>query len=950
MKKKLALLLAFTMLLSLVPMNVFGAQPIVLPNPAIIPNINRDGGWYVGLTQTLDELYAQNEISTETRTTRDGSNFVRHINFLASNYGIFGRSTTSQAVVTLTNSRGWLRDGRVLDGTAFAPVGGIAGVDHLLPSGFASEDILFFQHSSVPAAAGSYINVLLLEDTAASGSNEQRGVLVIEVNATDGIPTNLGVSMPIQYISGDRNRAIELQIVQGIGIPRQNIPVANPRTSDFYFHYDGDINPFHTRITLQDPIEIREQISGAFNTYVSTSLQGQGWSFDSWRVQLNLVDRGFAWSRAVIEDVELSNQFGTLGIGAVASPIRRSVNELGRDRNRQFSFDFDLPYMYALTSARFPDVVEIDGLTIVADDNARPGDVRVEVVLSRVLTRPATGGGGAVEHRVEELDYGTITVARFANEGIVLKLHEDEDLDDYWLMSGRREWDWYGGGGIGGNINFNGSFEYPWDAIVPESADPFYHRTARVVLTETVPGSLPFTGLAETVFSFDEGVQVLGVRLETNDAEFVDGDANEYDETHWFIDGREASRAGPMDVLVRRNSVSIRPEIGREERRREIAEIVATFYISVQAQHEALYGEDIAVTVSGRAIGEQFEQSVVCAQAWDPITASTSVSVLDEQVDAAFGRVRFTPINDIVIHETEPGALRRGTQLWVGVEGGVSLAWNASDLISLSATDVRSDNDSGLRVSRPVMDQRGVFVTIERESDDEPGVITFSGAQISGAVVPNWEYDIIVAGDSVADNFGVSEFAWAGPTFGGGRFTRIGHGLFTPEPYPTPAFRFEGADFFAPQGPGVGPQAPIPPAPARTLTLFEGMNHTTSDGEHLQAPLFLLLPNDERPGYHTSYVMMRVVADVLGLQVEWEPSSQSARFYDTRTETEVIFTHNSSTAMVNGTPMEIRASGLRADARIINDRFFVPIGFFRYIFSADVAWNNATRSVTLTAR
>jgi len=54
--------------------------------------------------------------------------------------------------------------------------------------------------------------------------------------------------------------------------------------------------------------------------------------------------------------------------------------------------------------------------------------------------------------------------------------------------------------------------------------------------------------------------------------------------------------------------------------------------------------------------------------------------------------------------------------------------------------------------------------------------------------------------------------------------------------------------------------------------------------------------------------------------------------------------------MVNGTPMEIRASGLRADARIINDRMFIPIAFFRYIFDADVSWNDATRSVTVAAR
>ena len=126
------------------------------------------------------------------------------------------------------------------------------------------------------------------------------------------------------------------------------------------------------------------------------------------------------------------------------------------------------------------------------------------------------------------------------------------------------------------------------------------------------------------------------------------------------------------------------------------------------------------------------------------------------------------------------------------------------------------------------------------------------------------------------------------------------------------------------------------------------MTHRTADGTQLNAPLFLLIPNPENPRYHTSYVMMRVVADVLGLDWEWDEAAQTATFTDGVTE--VTFSHNSQTAIVNGTPMDIMASGLRADARIINERFFVPIAFFRYIFNADVTWNNENRSVTVSAR
>ena len=174
------------------------------------------------------------------------------------------------------------------------------------------------------------------------------------------------------------------------------------------------------------------------------------------------------------------------------------------------------------------------------------------------------------------------------------------------------------------------------------------------------------------------------------------------------------------------------------------------------------------------------------------------------------------------------------------------------------------------------------------------------------------------------------------------------HGFFAEEPYQTPAFRFEGADiFFSPPAAPEVPMTPQAPAP-RTVTLFEGMNHRTAAGVELTAPLFMLIPNESNPDYSTSYVMMRVVADVLGLDYEWTPSTNSATFSDGTTT--VVFTRDSATAMVNGVPTEIRASGLPANAKIINDRFFVPIAFFRYIFNADVTWNNANRTVTLSAR
>jgi len=129
-------------------------------------------------------------------------------------------------------------------------------------------------------------------------------------------------------------------------------------------------------------------------------------------------------------------------------------------------------------------------------------------------------------------------------------------------------------------------------------------------------------------------------------------------------------------------------------------------------------------------------------------------------------------------------------------------------------------------------------------------------------------------------------------------------------------------------------------------------------GRTIDGPPIILVPNLENPAFQTSYVMFSVVADLLGIAGEWEPVTSSASFSNGATT--VIVTNGETVAMVNGTPREIRTArsatnpnGLLADARIINDRFYVPITFFRDVvpeFPVHLQWNDAPagqRSVTV---
>jgi len=99
--------------------------------------------------------------------------------------------------------------------------------------------------------------------------------------------------------------------------------------------------------------------------------------------------------------------------------------------------------------------------------------------------------------------------------------------------------------------------------------------------------------------------------------------------------------------------------------------------------------------------------------------------------------------------------------------------------------------------------------------------------------------------------------------------------------------------------------------------------------------------NVQNPSMATSYVMFAVVADILGIRGDWDNTARTATFSDGVTT--VVVTPGGRTALVNGVSRPITSSGLQADSRIIDGRFYVPIGFFRELnFNVDVEWLGGT--------
>jgi hypothetical protein len=839
--------------------------------------------------------------------------------------------------------------------------------------------------SGVPGAdPGAQYTLFILRE----GSNRNRGIIVVYANL-------LGVSAAQMTAFGISNASAPLSLVSYAGanidltihpggfgqIPHGQHRLGTREDYRFTFGIDGTVRPFHHRTALR-PIDIREVHAGTLtnSVYQVEMTLERGFVFDrrhenSFTSSVEPLDRDDGGVRvnsvlgAVTGFGPMHSALGVTGNGQAISAAyrgtRTELEDVQRDRNRRL---ITAPFVGAGVASGWADTIRIgqnDSLWIQAD-GGREGDVRVYVELFRVtginsasVSSYYAGGGTNVrrERRIRDenrtlVASGWVVPARLTSDEIIFERYENHDLEDFLLVSGMREWS---ARQMQAGATVTAGHLLPlWDAVEEHSPAEYYHKTATVVLTETVHGVLPFTGLRDINFEFPRGVQVLGVRWETNDAHFAPTAANNTYGYEWYYDGR--TRRGPLDILIQRNLVSMRPELGRVETRYRVAEIRAHFYISIQAGHYALFGDTIEV----RAVGPGFEDGRYAdvALVQDPITVRTVPVTVDGGDDAAFGRMRHERLNDIVIYENYPGALRHGTQLWLGVEGGVSLAWGTADLVSINAGTVTADADSGLRIGLPTRDQRGVFVNIERRSNNDPGYIRFSNVEISGALVAGHTYDIIVAGSAVADNFGVSGFEWTGPLFGGGTFTRIGHGLFTDEPYPTIAFSFVGDDIFAPPGTGPVVQPPVTPPVTPGLgpvTFWQHSSHHLVDGGNRAAPVFMLLPNPQNPAFHTSYVDARVVADVLGFPwgpgaSGWDAATNTVTFTDGVNT--VSFTTNQNSAIVNGVSTPMTSGGYPLDARVINDRMFVPVVFFNYLpFAGRVQWNSyatpADRSITI---
>lgn len=183
-------------------------------------------------------------------------------------------------------------------------------------------------------------------------------------------------------------------------------------------------------------------------------------------------------------------------------------------------------------------------------------------------------------------------------------------------------------------------------------------------------------------------------------------------------------------------------------------------------------------------------------------------------------------------------------------------------------------------------------------------------------------------------------------------------GFSTPTWQGWPARPYTGAP---PTTPGPGGTTPPPTTPGADGPLRNPLIHTTRvldshspfmtrDGYVLQAPIFRLEPFAPNRQFSTSYVMVRVIADILGLDWSFNAQTNTATFSGYNAQNQFIrmeLTINSSTMLVNGVPQEVRASAGVVPAISRDGRIFVPVMVFQEVFGVTIQWNGTNRTVTV---
>ena len=391
----------------------------------------------------------------------------------------------------------------------------------------------------------------------------------------------------------------------------------------------------------------------------------------------------------------------------------------------------------------------------------------------------------------------------------------------------------------------------------------------------------------------------------------------------------------------------------------------ATFFLSIEPGFEASNpGEDIYVTVGGRGLGALplDNRTLAVARPADPV--AVSVNNVTQIPTNPLGAVFNQPVGDIEIDVFAPQNLEVGQTFTVQIAGSGASAHLG---LAFDIANISSDLP-GLTFGQPVFSTpHGIHagttmtfaVTRRPLTNQGAATITISGVRVTGQLHPETEYNVILSGTAVAGNLATA--ATRSENANPSNPRDIGRFDATRQFYRAHILTY-GGGIVADTTPPVTTQ---PPANNRTpIHLFEGMAPIAG-----VSPVFTLYGEG---AYVVSMVALRPfghlingTATVNGKAngIYWGPVSAGSSDYAAQISgydangqlvTVIVWAGSEYARIVREgqAPQDVNIaafvgglSGSSVTPVFINDRIYLPVRFFGNVFGYDVTFANGITSL-----
>ena len=132
--------------------------------------------------------------------------------------------------------------------------------------------------------------------------------------------------------------------------------------------------------------------------------------------------------------------------------------------------------------------------------------------------------------------------------------------------------------------------------------------------------------------------------------------------------------------------------------------------------------------------------------------------------------------------------------------------------------------------------------------------------------------------------------------------------------------------------------------PSTVITLTIGDVNATVNGENIANDVAPIVVNDR------TMLPVRFVAEALGATVSWDERNQKVLVKSTNAHISIKIGEKSAEVAVQITPdyMPIETVELDSPAFVENDRTYLPLRFIAENLGADVQWDDATQTITIT--